>query len=295
MNISDIFDLGGIANHIIDYFMDLFLRSGLIGVTEAMIDMFSTLNQLNFDGISDEIQIEIFNAVKFISGSIINPVGCVLLGMFMMMEIIQLSTRYEGLHGISGFQIPMNAMFKFAFSFIFFARLSDVLYAIKIIFDGIQSKVNTISGDMINCDVLIEQVNLLSKDMDSGALIVSIILGVIVLCIIFFTKIIVSAIAIGRIFQIYIYMILSPIPMSTIPSSTQHNVAINFLKGFTAVCMQGLCISLIFYLFGIVIQNVTIISDSILKSYTYLAIYTVVLAMGVWGSGQLAKEIIGRV
>ena len=58
--------------------------------------------------------------------------------------------------------------------------------------------------------------------------------------------IVVTAIMIfSRMFEIMVYTMASPIPLSTFSSEEHRQIGIGFIKSFAAVCLQGLMIIII--------------------------------------------------
>ena len=118
---------------------------------------------------------------------------------------------------------------------------------------------------------------------------------------------IVAVIAFGRMFEIYVYLAISPLPCAFFPLGDGtgggfSRITAKFLRQFAAVCLQGVMMIICIRVFGIIMQEV--ITDSIAAAaasdasvqvaelcYTML-LGSIVLVMSVVKSGGWAKAIL---
>ena len=61
---------------------------------------------------------------------------------------------------------------------------------------------------------------------------------------------VINLILIGRLFEIIVYTVISPIPLATFAGEGWHDSAKAFIKSYAAVCLQGLVVIVMFYAFS---------------------------------------------
>ena len=98
---------------------------------------------------------------------------------------------------------------------------------------------------------------------------------------------IINLILIGRLFEIVVYTVISPIPLSTFAGEGWHDIAKAFIKSYAAVCLQGVVVIVMFYAFA---QIVELLGGT---STVGITITTLSLALGVAKSGQWARQALG--
>lgn len=98
---------------------------------------------------------------------------------------------------------------------------------------------------------------------------------------------VINLILIGRLFEIIVYTVISPIPLATFAGEGWHDSAKAFIKSYAAVCLQGLVVIVMFYAFSQVAELLGG-TDSMGITITALA-----LALGVAKSGQWARQAVG--
>lgn len=117
---------------------------------------------------------------------------------------------------------------------------------------------------------------------------------------------IVQVIAIGRIFEIYVYLAVSPLPFAFLPLGTGDGVGISritskFIKNFVAVCLQGVMMIIVMQVFGAVmdgaisdlIDGVDITKNEGITDMMYIMLLaSIALVMSVIKSGSWAKSVI---
>ena len=98
---------------------------------------------------------------------------------------------------------------------------------------------------------------------------------------------VINLILIGRLFEIIVYTVISPIPLATFAGEGWHDSAKAFVKSYAAVCLQRLVVIVMFYAFS---QMTELLggTDSMGITITALA-----LALGVAKSGQWARQAVG--
>ncbi len=108
-------------------------------------------------------------------------------------------------------------------------------------------------------------------------------------------------VVLGRVFELMVYTIMSPLPLATFTSSATNDVGKTFLKSYCAVCLQAFILIVMFAAFAQLMPLIqtainnygggTLIADSYGSIVALLLSGT--LAMGVFKSGAWAKKICG--
>lgn len=98
---------------------------------------------------------------------------------------------------------------------------------------------------------------------------------------------VINLILIGRLFEIIVYTVISPIPLSTFAGEGWHDSAKAFVKSYAAVCLQGLVVIVMFYAFA---QVADLLGGTSTLGITITAL---ALALGVAKSGQWARQAVG--
>lgn len=119
---------------------------------------------------------------------------------------------------------------------------------------------------------------------------------------------IIKAIAYGRMFELYVYLVVSPFPCAFMPLGNGDGAGVNritskFFKSFIAVCLQGVMMIVVLRVFDLVIANAieTALNEAAGNANANSAvtdlIYTmllgaIALVMAVTKSGNWAKGIL---
>ena len=120
---------------------------------------------------------------------------------------------------------------------------------------------------------------------------------------------IIQVIAIGRVFEIYVYLAVSPFPLAFLPLGTgtdgiASRITLKFLKNFIAVCMQGVMMMIVLRIFGTVANGlINSIAGSVtdggisgtadITDFIFVMLLScIALVMSVLKSGSWAKSII---
>lgn len=98
---------------------------------------------------------------------------------------------------------------------------------------------------------------------------------------------VINLILIGRLFEVVVYTVISPIPLATIAGEGWTDTAKAFVKSYAAVCLQGLVVIVMFYAFA---QVADLLGGVDTMGLTITALS---LALGVAKSGQWARQAVG--
>lgn len=103
----------------------------------------------------------------------------------------------------------------------------------------------------------------------------------------------------GRMFSLWMYAAIAPIPLSSFAGEPTSNVGKNFLRSYAGVCLQGVVIALACIIFSAVSSSPPAVDTSVsvvTAVWTYvgeLAFNLLVLVGAVKGCDRIVKEIMG--
>ena len=103
----------------------------------------------------------------------------------------------------------------------------------------------------------------------------------------------------GRMFSLWMYAAIAPIPLSSFAGEPTSNVGKNFLRSYAGVCLQGVVIALACIIFSAVSSSPPAVDTSVsvvTAVWTYvgeLAFNLLVLVGAVKGYDRIVKEIMG--
>ncbi len=101
---------------------------------------------------------------------------------------------------------------------------------------------------------------------------------------------VIFVIVIGRVFELSIYTIFAPLPLSTFASETTHDVAKNFIKNYIATILQIAVIVVMFLIYAALTKYIA----SLYPDTRMLQIVVLIsLGLGVVKSGSWSKKICG--
>jgi hypothetical protein len=233
---------------------------------------------------------DIYGNLVLLSRNVILPVGYAILAYFLVIDMYQLFSRAESMSGESAIQLPLKVVLKTVLFKFILDRSHDLLEGIHKIILYIQNLVfisayrQTISQDAIDnfmADVskmgFFQKIMLFIEIHIYSA--ISIVLVAIVLIV-----------AVARIFEIYIYVFIAPIPLATLPGTDLNYIGKNFLKNFIAICLQGVIIALLLFLYAQFARNFIVGTD--LKGLFWKGVSAaLILTYCLFKSASWAKSI----
>ena len=248
---------------------------------------------------NEVINPETFNTILFeesifICNNIVRPIGYTLMSLFGLLEIINITTRTQSQHSVLGFEIPMKFMIKFALAKLFLDKIDMILMAINQVsmelIDGIAyvgEPMNNINDGQEAIRTTIETQGFIEL---IGTFAVVLILWVLFL-LMFIT---ILAIMYGRSLQFYLYVAIAPIPFSTLANSEISSIGKNYLKSFSAICLQGVLIFLVLRFYGTLANQVlsTVDFTSMLDVFVKMLVTYAALLLTLVVSGSMAKSVM---
>ena len=104
----------------------------------------------------------------------------------------------------------------------------------------------------------------------------------------------------GRMFKLYMYTAIAPIPLSTFAGEPTQSVGKNFIRSYAGVCLEGAIIALACVIFSVYAASPPAVGDTNLSAVTIVWNYVgelvfnlLVLVGAVKASDRIVKEIMG--
>ena len=104
----------------------------------------------------------------------------------------------------------------------------------------------------------------------------------------------------GRMFKLYMYTAIAPLPISTFAGQPSQSVGVNFVRSYAGVCLEGAIIALACIIFSVFAASPPAMGDSSLSAVTItwnyigeLVFNLLVLVGAIKASDRIVKEIMG--
>ena len=236
----------------------------------------------------------IYSMIRTLSDNVILPIAGVILAFVMTMELIQMISDKNNMHGDVDTWMFFKWIFKTACAVLIVTNTWNIVMGV---FDIGQSVVNSaagvISGDA-SVDITTVVVDLEERlmEMDLGplfglwfqSLFVGICTWALTICIFIITF--------GRMIEIYLVTSVAPIPMATMASRESGNIGQNYLRSLFALAFQGFLIIVCVAIYAALVQNIAVGTDISYAIWTCMG-YTVLLCFTLFKTGSLAKSLFG--
>lgn len=234
----------------------------------------------------------IYSMIRTLSDNVILPIAGVILAFVMTMELIQMISDKNNMHGDVDTWMFFKWIFKTACAVLIVTNTWNIVMGV---FDVGQSVVNSaagvISGDA-SVDITTVVVDLEERlmEMDLGplfglwfqSLFVGICTWALTICIFIITF--------GRMIEIYLVTSVAPIPMATMASRESGNIGQNYLRSLFALAFQGFLIIVCVAIYAALVQNIAVGTDISYAIWTCMG-YTVLLCFTLFKTGSMAKSI----
>ena len=234
----------------------------------------------------------IYSMIRTLSDNVILPIAGVILAFVMTMELIQMVSDKNSMHGDVDTWMFFKWIFKTACAVLIVTNTWNIVMGV---FDVGQSVVNSaagvISGDA-SVDITTVVVDLEERlmEMDLGPLFglwfqsmfVGICTWALTICIFIITF--------GRMIEIYLVTSVAPIPMATMASRESGNIGQNYLRSLFALAFQGFLIIVCVAIYAALVQNIAVGTDISYAIWTCMG-YTVLLCFTLFKTGSMAKSI----
>ena len=233
---------------------------------------------------------EIFAMVRNISESVIIPIAGLILTFIACYELIQLIIDHNNLANFETW-----IFFKWVFkTFVAVMLITNTFNITMAVFDVAQHVINA-SGGIIAGDTAIDASGLEALEetlqgMDLGPLIGLLLQSFVVQITMYALSIIIFIIVYGRMIEIYLMVILAPIPFATFANREQNQLGQNYLRSLLALGFQGFLILVCVAIYAVLVQSVAF-SDDIIADIWGVMGYTVLLCFTLFKTGTLAKSV----
>ena len=234
----------------------------------------------------------IYNMIRTLSDNVIIPIAGVILAFVMTMELIQMVSDKNNMHGDVDTWMFFKWIFKTACAVLIVTNTWNIVMGV---FDVGQSVVNSAAG-VISADTSIDissvVVDLEERlmEMDIGplfglwfqSLFVGICTWALTICIFIITY--------GRMIEIYLVTSVAPIPMATMVSKESGNMGQNYLRSLFALAFQAFLIIVCVAIYAALVENIAVETDISAAIWTCMG-YTVLLCFTLFKTGSMAKSI----
>lgn len=234
----------------------------------------------------------IYNMIRSLSENVIIPITGVILAFVMTLELIQMVSDKNNMHGDVDTWMFFKWIFKTACAVLIVTNTWNIVMGV---FDVGQSVVNSAAG-VISSDASIDissvVVDLEQRlmEMDIGPLIglwfqslfVGICTWALTICIFIITY--------GRMIEIYLVTSIAPIPMATMVNKDGGNMGQNYLRSLFALAFQAFLIIVCVAIYAALVENIAIDTDVSKAIWTCMG-YTVLLCFTLFKTGSMAKSI----
>lgn len=234
----------------------------------------------------------IYNMVRTLSDNVIIPIAGVILAFVMTLELIQMVSDKNNMHGDVDTWMFFKWIFKTACAVIIVTNTWNIVMGV---FDVGQSVVNSAAGVIVSdasIDINTVVVNLEERlmEMDIGplfglwfqSLFVGICTWALTICIFIITY--------GRMIEIYLVTSVAPIPMATMVSKESGNMGQNYLRSLFALAFQAFLIIVCVAIYAALVRNIAVDTDISYAIWTCMG-YTVLLCFTLFKTGSMAKSI----
>ena len=234
----------------------------------------------------------IYNMIRTLSDNVIIPIAGVILAFVMTMELIQMVSDKNNMHGDVDTWMFFKWIFKTACAVLIVTNTWNIVMGV---FDVGQSVVNSAAG-VISADTSIDissvVVDLEERlmEIDIGplfglwfqSLFVGICTWALTICIFIITY--------GRMIEIYLVTSVAPIPMATMVSKESGNMGQNYLRSLFALAFQAFLIIVCVAIYAALVENIAVETDISAAIWTCMG-YTVLLCFTLFKTGSMAKSI----
>ena len=234
----------------------------------------------------------IYSMIRSLSDNVIVPIAGVILAFVMTLELIQMVSDKNNMHGDVDTWMFFKWIFKTACAVLIVTNTWNIVMGV---FDVGQSVVNSAAG-VISADASIDistvVVDLEERlmEMEIGplfglwfqSLFVGICTWALTICIFIITY--------GRMIEIYLVTSVAPIPMAPMVSKEGGNIGQNYLRSLFALAFQAFLIIVCVAIYAALVQNIAVDTDISKAIWTCMG-YTVLLCFTLFKTGSMAKSI----
>ena len=268
------------------------------GIKDALSGLFDTVNT-RVGEIAGQVGATpqgwnggIYNMIRSLSDNVILPIAGVILAIVMTMELIQIITDKNNMHGEVDTWFIFKWVFKTACAVLIVSNTWNIVMGV---FDVAQSVVSNASGVVVgnvSLDLASSLVDLEARlnEMEVWSLLGLWLQATIVKLTMNALNICIFIIVYGRMIEIYLVTSIAPIPMATAMNRECGQMGQNYLRSLFALGFQGFLIIICVAIYAVLVQNM-IVDTNISTAIWSCMGYTVLLCFTLFKTGSLAKSL----
>jgi len=285
--------MDAIISAIEEYLKDLCIS----GITSNLSTMFSDVNS-KVSAIGAEVgrtpsgwNPGICSMVESLGNSVILPVAGLIITYVLVYELIAMINEKN-----HGNDLEFWEFFKyFVKMWIAVYVLSNTFLIVMAVFDVAQYAVNGAtgvigSGTDIDAVSVISQMQAAMDTMELSELLQLLVETWIVSFGLKILSVLITVILYGRMIEIYLYVSIAPIPLSTMANREWGSIGNNYLKSLFALGFQGFFIMICVGIYAVLVNAMTVSPDIHMALFSIMG-YTVVLCVSLFHTGTLSKSI----
>ena len=236
---------------------------------------------------------DIFNLIGNLSTSVILPVAGAVVSFVLCGELISLVVDRNNFHDLdSGFLFRF--LFKACIAVVCLSHTTDIVMGIfevgHYIVDKAGGVIRTDTG--INVGTVVQAMfSAQLSTMELGELcqlcletfLVSIAMKII--------AVLVTVVLYMRMVEIYLYISVAPLPISTLISKEWGNVGTNYIKGVSALALQGFFIMVIVGIYSVLVSTITVAANLHTALWSVLG-YTLLLCLSLFHTSSISRSVL---
>ena len=238
----------------------------------------------------------IWNVMLDINGAL-KAIGYGLLVLFFAVGVVK---TCSGLAEMKRPELAFKLLLRFALAKAGVGYGLDLMLALFSIIQGMVSTVITqsglsgVTGTVLPQDI-VDRINRVDFLNSIPLWIVTLLGGLFIIVLSFIMILTVYA----RMFKIYIFTAISPIPLSSFAGETTSNIGKNFLRAYAGVCLEGVIIALACVIFTVMASSPPLVNPGVADvtavwSYIMEVIFNLLVLVGaVRMSDRIVKELLG--
>ena len=268
--------LGGIQANLESMFLDINDKVGAVATDVGKTPM-------GWNG-------DVFTFIKSINDSVIIPIAGLIITAVLCIELINMVMQKNNMHDTDTFEffkyiIKMwIAVWLVSHAFEFSMAVFDVAQHMVNKAAGVINTSATVSGDQI-----VAMMDTL-KEKGLGELVMILFETSLIKVAIQVISVVIMLVVYGRMFEIYVYSLVSAIPFATMGNKEWGQIGTNYIKGLFALGLQGLFLMVCLGIYAVLVKTIKI-TDIHTSTMTILG-YAVLLGLMMLKSGTLAKSIL---
>lgn len=278
-----------------------YIKEIMIGnILENLEGMFTEINQKVGSIATDVGQTpqswnnDIYSMIQGLSETVIVPIAGMIITFVMCYELISMVIEKNNMNEFDTFMF-FKYIFKMWVAIIIITHTFDITMAIFELGQHIVTSSVTVLGGDSSIDISAMLVNI-EEQLQNNWIPTLIALWIeisIMKLLIKAMSIIVFVIVYGRMFEIYLYCSISPIPFATMSNKEWGNIGTSYIKGLLALAFQGFFIMICVGIYTVLVSQMDFsggfgdIQGEIFK----IVSFTVVLCFGLFRTGAISKMI----